>query len=239
MRKKCANMHDASKSPNTVQCCRPPIAGYRLWCNGAPFSQRLEEVRKRGESAFANLVGRVCASMEILAVSGMAASLRACPYSRARIAAGVVRATGLIHQCRARSARHAPPSCCAKAPPMRRILPVPRMSKTTSTFPSENRAGRASEGLDASASSSIARKIFGANIATQSRSQRKVPRIEMPTSDMTFQRNSSFGKGSRWIRALSCGKAPHAQTAQPATQAKTERKSGWFSEMPFIQGRPL
>jgi len=80
-------------------------------------------------------------------------------------------------------------------------------------LPSEISAGSASVGLDERTSSSIARKIFGAKSATQRRSQRKVPAMEIPTRDMTFQRNSSLGKGSRWINVLSSGKAPHAQTA--------------------------
>ena len=30
----------------------------------------------------------------------------------------------------------------------------------------------------------------------------------------------------------------HAATMTPAMHRKTDRKSGWFSNMPFIQGRP-
>ena len=63
--------------------------------------------------------------------------------------------------------------------------------------------------------------------------------MEAPTSPMMRHRKASSGKGSRWMSALTSGKTPYAQQTQPATHAKTERKSGWFSEMPFMKGRPL
>ena len=105
-------------------------------------------------------------------------------------------------------------------------LPDPSSTSTPTTLPRLITAGIASARLVCLASSSIARKMSGAKTAVHARSQTKVPTRLAPTRLITFQRNASSGKGSRWMSALSSGKAPHAHAAHMATTAKTERKSG-------------
>ena len=68
-------------------------------------------------------------------------------------------------------------------------------------------------------------KISGAKMKTQSRSQMKVPAKVKATSPMTFQRNSSLGKGDRWINSLSCGWNSQAAAATAPATVSTERNS--------------
>eukprot|EP00965_Chrysotila_dentata_P087933 2903179-Pleurochrysis_carterae.AAC.1 len=70
------------------------------------------------------------------------------------------------------------------------MLPVPSKKSPAMTFPSDLSAGSASAGVVRRTSSIIAPKMDGANKATQSRSHRKVPTREVPTSAMTCGRGT-------------------------------------------------
>ena len=88
-------------------------------------------------------------------------------------------------------------------------------------------------------SSSCARKIRGAKTSVQNRSHSNVPNNEASTRPTISNLNWSSGNGERWMAALTSGSTFQAQRQMPPMLTKSERKSAWFSDSPFIQGRPL
>jgi len=70
-------------------------------------------------------------------------------------------------------------------------------------------------------------------------SQRSVPASDASTSPMIWKRNASSGKGARCTKAFASGITFQAASETPATDKKRERNKAWFSDRPFIQGRPL
>mmetsp|Transcript_5718 Transcript_5718/g.14636 ORF Transcript_5718/g.14636 Transcript_5718/m.14636 type:complete len:227 (+) Transcript_5718:89-769(+) len=209
---------DASTALNWSHC--RPLGGRVTRCRGAMRGQPVSH-------ASAPRGGHLCARRP----DGGSRKCRSCDGSLVRLTR-VARYTGC--------AGLAFILLYTNQPPMRStMLPEPSTTRKPSALPSVCSAGSRSAAVTLRASSTIALKTRGAKMAMHIRSQMKVPQRLMKTRPITWKRNASLGKGSRWMRLLISGNTDQESAAHPTTVAPTERKRAWFSVIPRIHGRPL